>query len=265
MKLKYLATAAAAMIAASPAFAVLNGPDAGGAELFLTVWSANAASGGTGSNTNISYTMDLGVSLLDMIANKGVNNYVNQNVSLDSTFTSFITGLNASSLAGLQFNVAAATRGGLDTPTDVMVSTVAGSTMGTLNNDKLSFTLDQVLVYVGGVNSDGNHSTAANGSSTSTSGDSYFMTALSNTWFSNAPLNSKAVGTNATFGSYTQNAYGQTPTTTSVFAGTFFFGQSAPNVYALQYQVAAVPEPTGYALALAGLGLIGFVGARRKS
>ena len=50
----------------------------------------------------------------------------------------------------------------------------------------------------------------------------------------------------------------------SVFDGTFFFGQTAPNVYALQYQVAAVPEPTGYALALAGLGLIGFVGSRRS-
>ncbi len=265
MKLKYLATAAAAMIAASPAFAVLNGPDAGGAELFLTVWSANAASGGTGSNTNVSYTLDLGVSLLDMIANKSVNDYVNQVVSTDSTFTAFLGALNASSLAGLQFNVAAATRGGLDTPTDVMLSTVAGATMGSLNSLQLSNSLDQVLVYVGGVNSDGNHSNVANGSSTSTSGDSYFMTALSNTWGGAAPLNSKAVGTSATFGSYTQNGYGLTPTNTSVFAGTFFFGQSAPNVYSLQYQVAAVPEPTGYALALAGLGLIGFVGLRRKS
>lgn len=264
MKLKYLATAAAAMIAASPAFAVINGPDDGSAELFLTVWSATAASGGTG-NINSSYTLDLGVSLLDMIANKGVNNYINQVVSSDSLFSSFISTVNTATAGAVQFNVTAATRGGLDTPTDVMLSTVAGSTMGTLYNLNLSTTLDQVLVFAGGVNSTGNHSSVANGSSVNTSGDAYFMNYLGNTWGASAPLNSKAIGTNATFGSYTQNGYGQTPTTTSVFAGTFFFGQSAPNVYSLQYQVAAVPEPTGYALALAGLGLIGFVGARRKS
>ena len=264
MKLKYLATAAAAMIAASPAFAVLNGPDAGGAELFLTVWSATTASGGTG-NINSSYTLDLGVSLLDMIANNSVNNYINVLLGSDSLFNTFIGTVNTTTPGALQFNVTAATRGGLDTPTDVFLSTVAGPTLGTINNLALDSALDQIALFADGVNGIGTHGTTANGSSVATAGNAYFMTNNSNVWVNTTPLNSKAVGTNAVFGSYTQNGFGQSATTTNVFPGTFFLGQSAPNVYSLQYQVAAVPEPTGYALALAGLGLIGFVGARRKS
>ena len=261
MKLKYLATAAAAMIAASPAFAALNGPDDGNAELFLTVWQQAGVNGGT---LNSSYTLDLGVSLLDMIANKGVNNYINTLLGSDSLFNTFIGSVNTTTPGALQFNVAAATRGGLNTPTDVMLGTVAGANLGSLTNVQLSIALDQVLVFVGGVNSVGNHSTVPNGSSVSTSGDAYFMANQSNNWNGSSPLNSKAAGTNAVFGSYTQNGFGGGQVTKSVFDGTFFFGQTAPNVYALQYQVAAVPEPTGYALALAGLGLIGFVGSRRS-
>jgi len=266
MKLKYLATAAAAMIAASPAFAVLKGPDDGGAELFLTVWSATAALGGTG-NINSSYTLDLGVSLLDMIANNSVNNYINVLLGSDSLFNTFISTVNTTTAGALQFNVTAASRGyvGLDTPTNVLLSTVAGPTLGTVTNLQSGIALDQIALFADGVNGIGSHGTQANGSSVATSGNAYFMANQSNNWQSSTPLNSKAVGTNAVFGSYTQNGFGQSATTTSVFPGTFFFGQSTPNVYSLQYQVAAVPEPTGYALALAGLGLIGFVGARRKS
>ncbi len=264
MKLKYLATAAAAMIAASPAFAFLSGPDDGNAEVFLTVWSATAASGGTG-NINSSYTLDLGVSLLDMIANKNVNNYINVLLGSDSLFNTFISTVNTTTPGALQFNVTAATRAGLDTPTNVFLSTVAGPTLGNINNLALESALDQVALFVDGVNGVGTHGTQTNGSSVATSGNAYFMTNNSNIWVNTTPLNSKAAGTNAVFGSYTQNGFGQSLTTTSQFAGTFFFGQSTPNVYSLQYQVAAVPEPTGYALALAGLGLIGFVGARRKS
>ena len=264
MKLKYLATAAAAMIAASPAFAFLNGPNDPSPELFLTVWSATSASGGTG-NINSSYTLDLGVSLLDMIANKSVDKYIDVLLGTDSLFNTFIGTVNTTTAGALQFNVTAGSHGGLGyTSTDVLLSTVAGATLGSVNNLALYTALDQVAPFVDAVNGIGTHGAQANGSSVASGGESLFTVPLS-TWQSSIPLNSKAVGTTATFGSYTQNGTGVTPVTAEIFAGKFFLGQSAPNVYSLQYQVAAVPEPTGYALALAGLGLIGFVGARRKS
>ena len=259
MKLKYLATAAAAMIAASPAFAIIGDPLLPNSEMFLTVWSQTGTAGGT---ANASYTFDTGVRVLDMLANTNTNLFINKVVSGNADWASFLTFTGGN---GLNFNVTGGTAGGAgDTTGNVAIQTVSGASMGTTTNLTLDNSEAEISVFLGAVNSTGNHSTVANGWSFATAGDPYFMNVPRNTWNGNLPQNSKAVGTTAVVGSYTQNGFGVSFATSKQFEGNFFFGQTTPSVYALQYQVAAVPEPTGYAMALAGLGLIGFVGSRRR-
>lgn len=265
MKLKYIAAAAASMIAAAPAFADIGGPTLPGAEVFLTVWSQTGTSGGT---ANVSYTFDTGVTLLAMMANKGTNLFINEVVSGNSAWDTL---LSTSGGNGLQFAVTAAAQGQQgDVAKDTMLSTFAGNPYARgVNNTLLSLNLTAVDVFLGAVNGTGTHGgvgdTSVNGYSVNTAGDAYFMTNESNTWSRNASNNSVAVGTNAVFGSIVGNgaAAGNLVNINTATYGTFGVVQSGSS-YSLQYQVAAVPEPTGYALALAGFGVIGFVGRRRR-
>lgn len=251
MKLKFIA-AAVALVASGSSFADIHGPADGGAELFLSVWQQ--AGTGTGS-VNRSFTFDLGVSLVAMQANQGANLYINQIVSGSSEWTAFL----AAGTGALQFSVAA----GDITDAPIILQTFAGSTAATATHQHLFDALDSMSGYTGANNATGTHTSQANGASFNIAGDAYYMGAAQGnaTWNASTAYNSVAVGTSAIFA---QMEDGSVNTVNTVYAGKMFFGQQGSN-YVLQYQVQAVPEPTGIALALAGFGAVGFVARRRKS
>ena len=257
-KLKY-AAAAAAMMAASSAFANILGPDDGGSELFLTVWQQAGFAGGTGS---ASYTLDLLTTFDQFVANKNTNLFVNQTVS-DSFFSQL---LGATSPAALQFSVLVGDR--VDA-SDRLISTYSGSSAKPDNNGNLSSALDAVANFTGALNATGSYVSGPGGASFNNGGTTYYQNNASgggmNTLYGSSTPNSGLVGTNLSVVKFDKN--GTAPlnaTTKELLPGTFFFGQQSGN-YVLQYQVAAVPEPSGAALALGGLGVIAFISRRRNT
>ena len=260
MKLKLIA-AAVALVASGSSFATISGPYDGiantgvAAELFLTVWQQSGT--GTGS-VNRSFTWDTGVSMFDMQANTGVNLFVNQTVSGSNEWVAFL----AAGTGALQYSVVA---GDLTDGTPTILSTFAGSSIATKTNLSQDNALNLISQYTGANNPTGTHATQANGASFNISGDEFYMTNGSNTWQGSTGNNSVAVGSSTIFGQMVKN--GSNPgfnTINTIYSGKMFFGQQGSD-YVLQYQVQAVPEPTGIALALAGFGIVGFVARRRKS
>ncbi len=253
-KLKHLA-AAAALVAASPAFAFLSGPDDGGGELILTVWQA----AGTGTGTaSASYSLDTGVTYAQLLANQNVDLYINMVIS-DAYFSQLLAATNN---ALLQFSVLTGDRvdGGYQ-----LLSTFTNATTLPQNNAVLNNSLDQIANYVGALQASGDHFFSTNGSSYNVAGDAYYQANDLNTLTGQSSPNSGLVGTSLKVVDFLQN--GGLPLTVPIkttLPGVFTFFQQPGGSYSLQYQVAAVPEPSGIALALAGFGVMGFIARRRK-
>ena len=150
-----------------------------------------------------------------------------------------------------------------DAADPILLSTFAANTIAVKTRQDMFAAQDQIQQYTGANNATGTHIVPnSNGVSFNTSGFEYYMTAASNTWNGTTGNNSAAIGQSMIFG---QMVGTNAPNAVSqVYAGKMFFGQQG-NDYVLQYQVQAVPEPTGIALSLAGFGFIGFVARRRKS
>lgn len=108
----------------------------------------------------------------------------------------------------------------------------------------------------------GNHGSVENGASVATSGSAYASVALTgNKFFNVGPLATSGLDTTQGVVQYLAGVGATGFNTPIVYEGTFFLGANG----ALNYAVAAVPEPEAYALMLAGLGLVGFAARRRKS
>jgi len=253
MKLKLIA-AAVALVASGSSFAFISGPQDGGAEMFLTVWQQSGT--GTGS-ANRSFTFDLGVTLVDMVANQNTNLFINTVTSGSAEWTSFLAGGTGGTL---QYSVVAGDM--TDAVNPILVSTFAANTIAPKSGLDVYNAMDQIQQYTGSNNATGTHGSVANGVSFNTSGFEYYMTAASNTWNGSTGNNSNAIGTAMIFGEMV--APDLAHAVTKVYAGKMLFAQQGSD-YVLQYQVQAVPEPTGIALALAGFGIVGFVARRRKS
>ncbi len=251
-KLKHLA-AAAALVAASPAFAFLAGPDDGGGELVLNVWEKNGYNGGTG---DASYALDLGITYAQFIANKNVDLYINQIVS-DPYFTQLLSN-GSLDLTKLEFSVFVGDR--VDT-TATFISTFASlPTAKPADNGQLDNGLTQIANYTGALNGQPGMLLNANGSSYATSGAAYYQTGNLLTLANFSSPNSGLVNTAPLAVSEFEAG---TPIIKTVFPGVFSFS-NATGAYTLQYQVAAVPEPSGIALAMAGFGVMGLIARRRK-
>lgn len=270
MKLKLIA-AAVALVASGSSFAAISGPDDGVAgfaavatEMFLTVWQASGT--GTGS-VNRSFTYDTGVSVADMQMNKGVNLFIDQTISGSPEWASFLA---AGTSMAFQYNLAGGDR--IDVTRNVLLQTYAGPNDATLatsiapkTNLGLANALDAMQQYVGANNATGTHGTVANGSSFNTSGDEYFMTNNSNNWRNTTGLNSVAIGSKAMFGQMLQSDdFPGNSVKNTIYAGQMLLSKQGSD-YRLQYLAVAVPEASGYAMALAGIGFVGFVARRRKS
>ena len=262
MKLKFIAAAAVALVASGSSFAFITGPNDGVAafgeatEMFLTVWQAS----GTGVGTvNRSYAFDTGVSVANMQLNKNTNLYIDQLISGSPEWANFVA---AGTSMAFQYNISGGDR--VDVTRNVLLQTYTGTTITQKNNLLLSDALDSMQLFVGANNATGTHGLVANGVSFNTSGDEYFMSNGSNNWHGNTGLNSVAVGTAAMFGEMLQSdAFPGNNVTNTIYAGKMLVSQQGSD-YRLQYMV-PVPEASGYAMALAGIGFVGFVARRRKS
>jgi hypothetical protein len=261
-QLKHI-VAAAALAVTSSAFAINTGPADGNGGMFLNVWQKNGANGGTFDG---SYAIDLGVKWSDFVANQNVDNYINKVIN-DTYFSQFLAAAG-SNVGNSLFSVFGGDQQ-VDTPLNNLIMTYTTSTAKPSNGSELGTALDSVANYTGALNATGSFidpTVGSGGASFNTSGAVlYPFGAGLNTLSGASSPNSGLIGTSLGVVQFTQ-ASGDpidAPIKT-IYPGTFKFAQQGSN-YVLQYQVAAaVPEPTGLALALAGFGAVGFVARRRK-
>jgi hypothetical protein len=270
MKLKYIAAAVAMMASAASQADILSTSNSAGSELFLVVYYDTAAA------TDKSYTFDTGITTNTFLA---ANNSSQLWATLNSSDANWVSFLASAGTNQLQYAVLGGNANQTPTnsiPTQAVFSTVTvgneGSVAGTTTNSVLtngSGAVNGVIPgFLGFVNQVGGHvPLGANGSSVSSEGSgSYFQDA--NTANFNAKLtfnNNNNVGTNSEFTALYRTAGGINTTKASelVMPGVVSFAQSG-NDYVLSYTVAAVPEASGYAMALAGFGFMGLVAIRRK-
>lgn len=282
MKLKMIAAAALAAVSMS-SFAAIAPASSGNGELFVVIQDATA---------QISYTLDLGVTMTQFLAsNQQVGGYT-QDWSLnlgDGQFASFLAQTNP---ANYQWAVLASdalgpvTGGNQRLFATAAVGTTAATIQTTLNaNLRGAIGTAGIGNFYNAVNASGSHGVAGvpldfavNGSSVNNitdAGAGYFGEAggtgprLAGNALPYSMTN--AIGAISSFYSLASTASagaigaaGFNQFANAAGAGSFTLASNA-NAYSLNYTIAAVPEPTGLALLLAGLGAIGFVGRRRQA
>lgn len=263
MKLKHIA-AAIAVAASAPAFASIAPPATTGSELFLVVWEQNA----NGGKPDTSFTFDTGITYASFMASASTSSIWATFTSSNTDFFNFLAGAD---LGSLQYAVI----GGKSPSPGTLLSTVHvgdESLVSQGTNSQISTALAQITTYLSDVNVTGNHASVANGQSVNASGDpAYFQDANRpmynfNGTFVTAPWsNSNALGTAAEFTSLARvtGSPGLAGRET-ILPGVVNFAQVGGN-YVLSYTVAAVPEASSLGMALAGLGVLGFMGVRRRN
>jgi hypothetical protein len=261
MKLKFIA-AALGLVASASSFAAIDTGNTlvTGGELFLVVYEQGVA-----GKPDQSFTFDLGLSAQAFRAASGTSQTWATLTSTDAVWANFLA---TSDLASLQYSVI-----GVDgnKPTNILSTVTVGqenTIAGNISYSNVTTAIGVVNNYLLNVNTTGTHFTQANGESVNLVGSgAYFMdttNALNNFNFVGWG-NNNAVGTTSEFTQVTRAATGglSLKAIETVQQGTVSFANTA-NGYVLSYNVAAVPEPEGLTLALAGFGIMGFLGARRR-
>lgn len=263
MKLKYL-VAAMGLVASIGAQAAIGGPKGTAAdpsaapELFAVVYDENS-----------SFTIDLGVTFSSFLASGGTTSTTWATLtSSDSLWNSFITTADTSNLRYAVIGSGASTTAGAPYPILTTVQAGDESTTTSYTTKQVITAGIQVQAYVNEVNKTGTHKTVANGESVNTSDTSAYFDYYTTSTFNDVLFNNtNAVNSKSEFTLVYSSAgpFGD-PLSEKVQAGTVLLSGSGTN-YSLTYtaNVAAVPEPTGYALALAGFGAFGLLARRRRS
>lgn len=281
--IKHIA-AAAALLAAVPAFAAIQGGATAqqDGELYFTVFD---------QSRSISYTKDLGqyISAFRLAADNVDAGY-SKSFSLagDANWTSFMAQANPSQLV---WNVTGQVLFGGTQPGKVkLLSTIKNgdeALVADWTNQlfSLGISAGTTGTFIGAVNATGTHGVsgvapnyAVNGSSVNKlsdgSGNSYFGKWVGEYFNGKATFsNSNAIGASAAFDLITRTGADQLalvnvdPFANSQNTGkwTFAVGANGPVLdYTLAAVAAPVPEPTTYALLMAGLLAMGFVVRRRN-
>lgn len=297
MKLKLnMVVAALALASAGAANAAMTSMSTGDSSLIFVGYDSTGAAQG-------SYVADLGYSFLNFLPTSSVNDlgstiqwdFSNNSVAVNGApasttgnawsgnYSSFLSAIQTPELrwavvAGDTVNQVYVTSG-----TPVAANVSSAPTASRLDADRASNMgfMDSVITSN---NNAGNHSTNANGSTFATTG-APFTSVLqrfgpNGNWNNSVTWNATAADNQSTrfqlvdlvnirdgsdgtplptitqFGDPNADA----PSLASV-AGSFSFNSSSGT---LTWTAAPVPEPSGYALALAGLGMLGFMARRRK-
>lgn len=265
MKLKMIVLALG-LVASAASQAVLTAPDnLGNSDMMLVVFDANQ-----------SYEKDLGITYSQFLASSGTGSntlsadWATLTSSTSANWTNFLanvvdsTAVQYAVINGKTPNAA---------PNDAVLSTInAGSYGGVIGNfvsDDVTYARAQVSTYYSNLAFSGTMNTLAHGDSRNLAGSAgYYLTSHMDTFNGTLYTNASSVGTNMAFERVQRNNNGLSDPTETLYgnaANAVSFGQVGSN-YVLHYQaVQAVPEASGYAMALAGFGLIGFFGLRRRN
>jgi len=266
--LKTLAAAVVMAAAASSSFAAIDNGAGGNGELFLSVW-----------NDAGSYTRDLGLTINDVVgsasATIGATSLLGQAglmdlvFAADSTFTSYLSSVGAANFGSLKFSVVSTDTTGIYRQLTTFSTLPADTVDGVTGKSALS----NVTSYLNDVNPLlGNaQSMVVNNGSAAWAGKEAFgdnMGGISN--FSNAGSlvanNSAANGLNfqrlviTTAGAVSYNPLADAATDPAAPVKVWFDASNGLHIAA----VTAVPEPSEYAMLLAGLGMLAAVARRNK-
>lgn len=282
--IKHIA-AAAALLAAVPAFAAIQGDKTTqqDGELYFTVFD---------QSRQISYTKDLGQYISAFrVAADGVEAGYSKSFSLagDANWNSFLSQADSSQLV---WNVMGQVLFGGTQPGKVKLLTTVKNgeedLVGTWGHAEFSQGIQVTTtgLFLGNLNVTGTHGVSGtvpnygvNGSSVNNrsegNGNAYFGKLVGVSFNGKAPFsNSNVVGASASFDLVTRSSTAQTeyvnvdPFANSQNSGkwTFTMGANGPVLdYTLAAVAAPVPEPTTYALLMAGLLAVGFVVRRRNN
>jgi hypothetical protein len=254
MKLnKILAAALVAASSASSMAAIINGQTSGNGELMLVMWDAG---------DKVSYVKDLGIQIDSFVPSAGLSFALS-----DTFFTSFLNVANTTS-SDIRFAVVGGDGFGARRlfstfdPASVDLTTPLSGSLNTSANNYLN-------TFVSALNlasPNGDHSTNVNGTSFAIEGEGNRyalpnMPTLQSAFI--ASTTGAVVGTNAGFKSFASSNASGTQATKILFDGVWSVTNNA-GAFTANYTVAAVPEADGIAMALAGLGALGFVALRRR-
>lgn len=258
LKLKHIAAATALLASAAAQATILNTVTLGGSEFFLSVWQQ-----GTAGFADQSFAFDLGFQTSQFLPNNNTSQVWATLGASDAVWSGFLASANA---ATLKYSVIG---GSAFVPATVFSTVTVGeeaNIAGHYSNGRVTtITTGTINGYVGNVNQTGNHFTVANGESVNQKGSgAYYQDADMNSFNQNGWLNGNDLGVTSEFTSY-RRAPGGTSIVgvEQVMPGTISFAKVG-NDYVLSYNVAAVPEASGSAMALAGFGIMSFVAIRRR-
>jgi len=279
MSIKKIAAAAALLaLGVSPAFAAITGMTPGKpGEMFLTVYDPVA---------KVSYTKDLGDKYSNFASFLSVATTAGYSTAWDFTGdANWQSYLAKASLANSSWLVMGweSTTFGTQVPghTNMLVTVKNGdeSKLGVQGQSLVTASFfnfkGQVANFYNAVNVTGTHGTLANGSSYNTvldgaalAGEDYTGAVQTPTFNRNAQIQDvNAIGATANLTLQTNNSTAATDPTKFTMLGSFTLNASTTGADTLVYSApaAAVPEPSSYALLLAGLMGVGFVVRRRQA
>jgi hypothetical protein len=251
LKMSLVAGALALAVAGQANAGILGAASATGNDLILSVWD---------QTTQVSYTLDLGVTLNNFTTAGGLN----QTWAADANLTSFLSGIAATDVTSWNV-VAQQTGGAVLTGYNFLTTASAAPTPLPTNSVLKTFNAgpDTYFAAANAAAGAGNSVVVASASNAA----AYAGGTFGNNFGGKAKFtNDSAIGGTLNFyelsGSSTNTIAASKLTT---FAGqTFSLGSNGTLTAVNPNLVAAVPEPGEWLLMLSGLALIGFIATRRK-